>query len=79
MGEHHKEACPEIKQRVDVLAEWMLTHGSFAMQERHLNANSTERLYWHYGYLMALQDMLSMEQGGIEQVDPPITEKERAS
>ncbi|MDK2741297.1 MAG: hypothetical protein NDI90_00145 [Nitrospira sp. BO4] len=46
---------------MDVLADWMLTHGSFAMHEqRHRAANSTERLYWHYGYLMAQQDMLAM-------------------
>ncbi len=61
MGQHDKEVSPNIKQLVDVLAERMLTQGSSAAREQqHCDANLRERLYWHYGYLIALQDMLAM-------------------
>jgi hypothetical protein len=41
------------RQRLDVKHE-----------QAHLNEGSRESLYWHYGYMMALKDMLDMLGGG---------------
>lgn len=36
---------------------------SVLCEQRHLDADSPERAYWHYGYLMALRDMLAIISG----------------
>lgn len=41
------------------LAAWLRENGNGCEDEqRHLDEGTSERVYWHYGYLMALQDIL---------------------
>ncbi|UVT17305.1 MAG: hypothetical protein H8K04_07120 [Nitrospira sp.] len=50
-----------LETRAADLEEWMAEHGSAVMRDqRHLDADSTERKYWTYGYLIALQDVLDL-------------------
>lgn len=51
----------DAKTRAEELKCWLLANAPecFRNQE-HLNEGSAERVYWHYGYLSALQDVLRL-------------------
>ena len=47
-----------IQERIDDLTKWLNENGRDRIVEQaHLNDASIERLYWHYGYLIALRDV----------------------
>ena len=47
-----------IQRRIDELAGWLDENGARChAEQRHLDEGTDERLYWHYGYLVALRDM----------------------
>ena len=47
-----------IQERIDDLTEWLNENGAdCSCEQAHLDQGSTERLYWHYGYLIALRDV----------------------
>lgn len=48
----------DINKRIGDLTEWLQeqAHDCFKCQD-HLETGSNERIYWHYGYLMALKDV----------------------
>ena len=46
-------------KRAEKLDEWLDKEG-VKKEQAHLNKDSKERLYWHYGYLMALKDVLAL-------------------
>ena len=53
-----------IQVRADELAKWMRENGHACNQEQaHLDTDTQERLYWHYGYLIALRDVLALLNG----------------
>jgi hypothetical protein len=56
--------CTEIERiedRVKDLTEWVTQNASICIAEqKHLDEGSQERAYWHYGYLVALKDALSL-------------------
>ena len=40
-------------------AQWLKENGGVCFDEQlHLNEGSQERIYWHYGYMVALSDVL---------------------
>ena len=48
----------KISERIDGLTEWLKeNHPEVATEQKHLDAGSSERAYWHHGYLMALKDV----------------------
>lgn len=48
-----------LEQRAKNLRGWLEIHGSECWDEqKHLEEASTEQIYWHFGYLSALQDVL---------------------
>jgi hypothetical protein len=50
-----------IRERAEQLRDWLKENGlSCAESQLHLDEGSQERLYWHYGYLVALQDVLAL-------------------
>lgn len=54
----------KIEQRERDLAEWLQINAPQCFSEqRHCEECSQERVYWHYGYLMALRDVASLLQG----------------
>jgi hypothetical protein len=55
------QVAKRLKERTNALNKWLQANGGTAMREqRHLENNSTERLYWHHGYLAALLDVISL-------------------
>ena len=49
----------KITKRADKLNEWLKETG-VKKEQAHLNKDSKERLYWHYGYFVALKDVLAL-------------------
>ena len=46
-----------IDRRIDGLKAWLMENAPYcAVDQSHLDENSVERAYWHFGYLMALKD-----------------------
>jgi hypothetical protein len=58
MSQPIKNADDILLKRITQLKEWLLQNGQGCQhRQAHLDAGSIERVYWHYGYLMALQDV----------------------
>ena len=50
-----------ISQRIVELTRWLAERAPYCETvQRHLDESSAERAYWHYGYLCALRDLVSM-------------------
>ena len=51
----------KLEQRRDGTRKWLEdNHPSCFSEQLHLNDGSTERAYWHYGYMVALTDALRL-------------------
>lgn len=58
-----------IRERRDIFRKWLDDKcPSVFIDQRHLNSGSNERDYWHYGYYIALRDVL----GYVDKRDPAI-------
>jgi len=63
--EDEKTPLELIERRIRNLSIWMREHGPDAVEEQaHLREGTRERLYWHYGYLVALKDALQLLERG---------------
>lgn len=50
-----------IERRIRNMSDWLKEKGPDCVAEQaHLDEGSRERIYWHYGYLVALKDVLKM-------------------
>lgn len=50
-----------IAQQADAIAAWLLENAPYCTaDQRHLDENTVERAYWHYGRLGALRDVLAL-------------------
>jgi len=50
-----------IQTRMESIREWMAEDAPYAIaDQRHLDGNTPERAYWHFGYETALQDILKL-------------------
>lgn len=48
-----------FERRRDAQREWLrVNHPDVFEEQKHLDAGSVERAYWHYGYTVALGDVL---------------------
>jgi hypothetical protein len=53
-----------IEDRQKELAGWLAQNAPHcAAEQRHLEEGSQERAYWHYGYLVALRDVMRLMVG----------------
>ncbi len=63
-----QKAIEMLKHRRDetrlILAQW-----PFLAAQKHLDADTTERAYWHHGYYMALNDALRLLQRDVNAAD----------
>lgn len=51
----------EISRRVEELGRWLKDNApTCELSQKHLDQGSTEQAYWHFGYLCALRDVVSM-------------------
>lgn len=63
-NENSIEKKDAIQERAEQLRDWLKENGSGCVDEQlHLDDGSPERIYWHYGYLAALRDVLSLLAG----------------
>jgi len=61
--DHVSDLSPLI-ERTKGINKWLTTVGpSCFAEQRHLNPDSIERVYWHYGYMVALSDALRILTG----------------
>lgn len=50
-----------IRQRRDDIRDWLDQEAPYTeVDQRHLDASTPERAYWHHGYQAALNDIISM-------------------
>jgi hypothetical protein len=50
-----------LNTRISRLDEWLKEHAPHVFDEQvHLDTDTEERSYWHYGYLIALRDVQKM-------------------
>lgn len=51
----------QIRKRIADLEAWIKENAPDCVTEqRHLDADTSERSYWNYGYLMGLRDVLNL-------------------
>ena len=54
-----EEMLSRIRSRRDGHREWLRENFPLIFQEQaHLEKGTVERYYWHYGYMMALDDLI---------------------
>lgn len=50
-----------LRQRRDNIRDWLDEEAPYTeVDQRHLDAHTPERAYWHHGYQSALSDVLAM-------------------
>jgi hypothetical protein len=50
-----------LQQRRDGIRQWLAEEAPYAASDqRHLDASTPERAYWHYGYQAALTDIIDL-------------------
>lgn len=56
-----KSKVAMLRQRRDNIREWLDEEAPYTeVDQRHLDAHTPERAYWHHGYQAALTDIMSM-------------------
>jgi hypothetical protein len=56
-----EERLDDLVAQHAALRRWLAENAPAMVEEqRHLEEGSAERAYWHYGYMMALQDVLRL-------------------
>lgn len=54
-------AVGQLRRRYEETRDWLEDNAPECFDEqRHLDDGSKERAYWHYGYMMALRDVLAL-------------------
>jgi hypothetical protein len=65
-----------LKDRVAGLQAWMRKNApQCASEQKHLDEGSPERAYWHYGYLVALRDVMQLFTEGSSSQRPCIPDR----
>ncbi len=52
-----------LAHRIADMTQWLSRHGRGCEEKQAHLADGDERAYWHYGYLVALRDMLAALRG----------------
>jgi hypothetical protein len=51
-----------VRKRLDGLRRWLAENAPYTVaDQKHLDADTPERAYWHLGYAAALDDILRSE------------------
>lgn len=59
-----------LATRRDSLRDWLDDEAPFTeVDQKHLDADTPERAYWHHGYQAALSDIIEMLMGRDERSD----------
>lgn len=55
------EITTSIRERIGDIQDWISEEAPYIVaDQRHLDANTPERAYWHFGYQAALRDILNL-------------------
>jgi len=58
---YQKASVTMLRQRRDNIREWLEEEAPYTdVDQRHLDAHTPERAYWHHGYQAALTDIMTM-------------------
>ncbi len=58
---YQKTSVSMLRQRRDNIREWLEEEAPYTdVDQRHLDAHTPERAYWHHGYQAALSDIMAM-------------------
>ena len=50
-----------IFDKAEALTRWLAEHAPICdISQKHLDPGTIEQVYWHYGYVCALRDTLSL-------------------
>lgn len=49
-----------LGRRIEGLSHWLKENAPDLADQAHLDEGSSERAYWHAGYLQALRDVLAL-------------------
>ncbi len=61
MGIYDADVIEKLTQRRDGIREWLADNAPYiAADQKHLDDNTVERAYWHYGYQAALSDAINL-------------------
>ena len=64
MTQHYSIERSQIQaifEKAETLKQWLAENASnCAISQKHLDGGSVEQAYWHYGYLCAIRDILSL-------------------
>jgi hypothetical protein len=52
-----------IDDRINGLTDWVSEHAQQCDRQAHLDEGTSERAYWHCGYLAALRDVQALLRG----------------
>lgn len=56
-----KQKISQLQQRRNDIREWLDLEAPFAeVDQKHLDADTPERAYWHHGYQAALADIIAL-------------------
>lgn len=56
-----RETAIALRARIEDVHRWLGEEAPYAaVDQRHLEEHTPERAYWHYGYMTALRDVLSL-------------------
>ena len=54
----------QVERRIADLTAWLKENApACGVEQKHLEEGSQERVYWHYGYMVALRDTLQLLTG----------------
>lgn len=57
----HTSKVALLRQRRDNIREWLDEEAPYTeVDQRHLDAHTPERAYWHHGYQAALTDIMAL-------------------
>jgi hypothetical protein len=56
-----RDVVEALRQRADGIDSWLGEIGSLCKSEqKHCDEGTVERVYWHYGYAVAVKDVLDL-------------------
>ena len=63
------EVIQKMEGRHDGQYEWLKeNHPEVFDEQKHIESGTTERAYWHHGYMMALRDTIKLLQSSVTKV-----------
>ena len=61
LGEETRTVVEKLQERETTLQAWLSENAPECEHlQTHLDDNTAERAYWHFGYMMALRDVLAL-------------------